>query len=173
MRISRSELPPPRLYKLTHPRLIKIRDGFRRVIQLAVKDRWRALKDEKSALRKGGLDPEDKEEYFRLNDECNYLKACYFHSIIHTGQKFIGGPDTDISGDRVRVFLCGEYRNSDNLLVEKKFYSPIGFKNSKEWYMGNFRHYAPIYKELYENHPEKLFSYEEFHFQKDKFFNKR
>jgi hypothetical protein len=108
--MTRTDLPPPRVFKLTHPRLKRIRNNLRKIIQLAVSEKWKHLSDEMTSLREKAqhiskLPFRKRRLYYKLNKEANWLKQCYLDSVIHKGLAYIGGVDTDVSGDRVRVFI--------------------------------------------------------------------
>lgn len=146
--MTRKEIPKPRLFKLNHPRLIKIRNNLRKIIMLAVGEEWDRLMD-RGEIRKA-----------------NYLQSCYKRSIIPRDSRFIGGPKDDVSGDRVCVFFIRAFEDTDNLILEKKFFTVDEYKNVKELYDRNYEKYARLYKE----HPDRFYNFEEFYFYDDEFF---
>ncbi len=158
--ITEKELPKPRFYRVSHPRLRKIRDGFRKVFQLAVIDMWRTLLDEKSRLREGGLAPEDKERYSQLTRMANYVKRCCLNSVISNGRGHLGG---DVSGDRVRVYSVKCFGTDDEpiYVLHRHFVSLEQYEIYEEWYEENYNHYAPKYKHEH----DKFMDYLDFHYK--------
>jgi hypothetical protein len=92
--------------------------------------------------------------YYKLNKEANWLKQCYLNSIIHKGLAYIGGVETDVSGDRVRVFIGKTYEDYQykdlgkvKYVIKKRFFSIKEYERMKCWLLPNYKKYAPLYKE--------------------------
>ncbi len=162
MMMTEKELPKPRFYCVSHPRLRKIRNGFRKVFQLAVSEEWHRLMDEKSEIREAGLVQEKKQYYLYLGEMANYLKSCYFNSIIYPGGPAIGGPKTDVSGGRVRIFNAKKFGTDEELIYAlRKHFLTVEKYEGEVWHQENYEHYAPIYREA----PERFVPYLKFHYK--------
>ncbi len=163
--MTRKEIPRPRLFKLTHPRLKKIRTNFRKVIQLAVSEEWHRLMDEKAKIRAEGMPMRKRKRYRIMNQKAQYLEACYLNSIISPGGGAIGGLKTDVSGDRVRVFNVKRHGKDfiydPTYVVKKHFPSLDHYFRLRKFHMGNWERFAPLCRE----HPEKVVSFEQYHYK--------
>lgn len=169
--MTRKELPPPRVFKLNHPRLIRIRNNLRKVIQLAVQEEWHKLSNELNSLLEDVSNVKDlpfqkRRLFYRLNEKANWLEQSYIDSIISKKHGNVGGVDTDVSGDRVRVFIGKTYEDyhkdlgGAKYVIKKHFFSISEYKRNNYWLIQNYEKYAP----LWNKNPEKFISFEEFHF---------
>ncbi len=161
--MTEKELPKPRVFRVSHPRLRKIRNGFRKVFQLAAAEMWRALMEEKPQLREGGLAPEDKERYDFLTEMAHYVERCYLNSVINHGGGNVGGPKTDVSGDRVRIFSVKQFGSEESpiYVLKKHFLTLNDYERQKEWHQGNYDYFAPIFK----RERERFVPYLDYHYK--------
>jgi hypothetical protein len=166
--MKREEIPKPRLFSLSHPRLKRIRTNLRKVIQLAASERWNKILAEQKTIRKEGLKQQKREYYSQLTIESKLLREYFNKSIISNGSGYIEGAKADVSGDRVRVFVISTFDSTDNFLVEKRFFPVKEYECKKELYDRNYEAYAHLYKD----HPERFYTFNEFYFNRDEFFGR-
>jgi hypothetical protein len=139
-----------------------------------VSEKWENLMGKKRSLMEEvqnfkELSFRKRRLYYKLNKEANWLERCYLDSIIHKGLAYIGGADTDVSGDRVRVFIGKTYENYQykdlegaRYVIKKYFLSLSEYKRKKCWLKRNYEKYASLYKKNF----EKFITFKEFHFLK-------
>lgn len=166
--MKREEIPKPRLFSVSHPRLKRIRNNLRKVIQLAASERWNKLMNKQESMREKGLYQQNKEYFGQLTRESNYLWECFNKSIISNGSGYIEGAKADVSGDRVRVFIIRSFRTTENFIVQKEFFPVKEYNRTKEMYDRNYEAYAHLYKE----HPERFYTFNEFYSHHDEFFGR-
>ncbi len=160
----KKNLPPPRLFSLNHPKLIQIRNNFRKVIQLAIHEEWNRLMFIMSSLRTGDISPNNKKYYIKLTQKANYLKECFLNSIISDNSGYIGG--TNIFGDRIRVYIVKTFEEHSKSLkgakyvIKKCFFTKKSFEIQKDWLKNNYEEYFSVYR----RHPEYFITFREFHF---------
>ncbi len=160
MMITEKELPKPRFYRLSHPRLRRIRDGFRKVFQLAVIDMWNSLMEEMRQLREEGLVQEKKERYDFLTEMAHYVERCCLNSIISDGRGHLAG---DVSGDRVRVYSvkCFGTEEQPIYVLHRHFISLEQYEIYEEWYEENYAYFAPKYS----HERDRFTGYLDFHYK--------
>lgn len=170
--MTRSKIPSPREFKITHPRLRRIRNNLRKVIQLAVSEEWQRLMEQKRSLMEKAphiskLPFRKRRLYYKLTRKANWLEQCYLDSIISQNDGTVGGIDTDVSGDRIRVFSVKSFEwYSDKFegvkyRMRKQFLPVREYEKLKDFYTLNYNRYVP----LYEEHPEDFKSFEWFYFR--------
>ncbi len=161
--MSPRRLRPPHKIMIKHPRLRKLRDNLRRIIQLAVLDesnRLLSLSYLYSNKRRnfGQLTPSQIRRKVYLNKLRENLRFTFENSIgVCISRVLEGGFNGDISGDRVRCSFVSEYDKyiyGLKYLVEEKWVSLPYYENNKA-NLGMHYHYYNL-KDDFNN--EEVFS---------------